>query len=578
VKLHEDTDSEVYGMDGIGRLTHFQRGTVDDLAVSGAPVADVSEWNWTLDKANNWAIHNKTAASGDVDASRTHANTNEITTQTTGAGTTTLVYDANGNLVDDGVHEYKWDFKNRLREVDGADSGDAVGKYWYDAENRRTVKVVPDAWIEVYFLDAAEEVADARCAPLVGFEHQYVQGQGIDDVLLRDDVLLPSLAASRTCAVFTAAFLPTPAIASCLLSPSIPSLCWQVNIATRRWFLQDEQESVYALADNWGVIMEGYEYDPYGAVTVYQGSSGVTFTASDTITTPDDAETRFLYTGRAFDAETGLHYYRTRYLSSELGRFITRDTIGVWGDAGSLGNGYGFGGNRGHFVLDAFGTCSGFWSCLGGFFNPDSWSRTGSCSLVIGKLNIGFGGTSNGRRGNHWVTGGTDGRMWGLGGGCSAGFRVGEIPCSGTENVVSSGLPPVESTVGQDDQGNGFEEFKVAIDAGLWGGSYDVHGDNGCAPTEAPKPDSPVTSPSSATPVPSQSAASSPEPSQPPDQWVGTCGGSGDPQLGGQPGVYSTSDESCSQGAYFYDCRYSSFYDTHHGRTHDYCDPWMRRA
>jgi hypothetical protein len=56
-----------------------------------------------------------------------------------------------------------------------------------------------------------KEGAYHRCAPFVGYEHQYVQGSSIDDVLLRDDVLLPSLAASRTCAVFTAAFLPTPA-------------------------------------------------------------------------------------------------------------------------------------------------------------------------------------------------------------------------------------------------------------------------------------------------------------------------------------------------------------------------------
>ncbi len=36
----------------------------------------------------------------------------------------------------------------------------------------------------------------------------------------------------------------------------------------------------------------------------------------------------FLFTGREYDAETGLYYYRGRYYSPALGKFINRDPVG----------------------------------------------------------------------------------------------------------------------------------------------------------------------------------------------------------------------------------------------------------
>jgi len=63
-----------------------------------------------------------------------------------------------------------------------------------------------------------------------------------------------------------------------------------------------------------------------------------------------------LFTGRRYDAETGLYYYRTRYLDSAAGRFITRDTIGIWGDPEELGNGYTYVANRPSSATDPSGS------------------------------------------------------------------------------------------------------------------------------------------------------------------------------------------------------------------------------
>ncbi len=55
-----------------------------------------------------------------------------------------------------------------------------------------------------------------------------------------------------------------------------------------------------------------YEYDVYGQVA-----------ASD-----PNHPNRFLFTGREFDKETGLYYYRARYYNPTIGRFLQTDPIG----------------------------------------------------------------------------------------------------------------------------------------------------------------------------------------------------------------------------------------------------------
>ncbi len=55
-----------------------------------------------------------------------------------------------------------------------------------------------------------------------------------------------------------------------------------------------------------------YEYDVYGQVA-----------ASD-----PNHPNRFMFTGREFDKETGLYYYRARYYNPTIGRFLQTDPIG----------------------------------------------------------------------------------------------------------------------------------------------------------------------------------------------------------------------------------------------------------
>lgn len=65
-----------------------------------------------------------------------------------------------------------------------------------------------------------------------------------------------------------------------------------------------------------GAIQQKFAYDEYGNLTSAASTTGQTFR----------------YTGRRFDAETGLYYYRARYYSPILGRFLQTDPVGYQDD------------------------------------------------------------------------------------------------------------------------------------------------------------------------------------------------------------------------------------------------------
>lgn len=83
--------------------------------------------------------------------------------------------------------------------------------------------------------------------------------------------------------------------------------------STRTYFLTDALGSTVALTNASAAIVQQYQYDPYGNAT-----SSATTTNS------------YLYTGRESDG-TGLYYYRARYYSPSLGRFISEDPLGFRG-------------------------------------------------------------------------------------------------------------------------------------------------------------------------------------------------------------------------------------------------------
>ena len=79
--------------------------------------------------------------------------------------------------------------------------------------------------------------------------------------------------------------------------------------------LSDGLGSTRTLTDAAGQQTASYIYDVFGAIRSEVGTS----------------ENAYLFTGRELDSETGLYYYRNRYYNPAVGRFVTKDPIGIAG-------------------------------------------------------------------------------------------------------------------------------------------------------------------------------------------------------------------------------------------------------
>ena len=89
--------------------------------------------------------------------------------------------------------------------------------------------------------------------------------------------------------------------------------------------------STEVITDNNGNLVETYDYDSHGKVTV-KDSLGVVQTASA-------IGNAYGFTGRRLDAESGLYYMRARSFDPQLGVFISRDPLGYI-DGWSMYRGY----------------------------------------------------------------------------------------------------------------------------------------------------------------------------------------------------------------------------------------------
>jgi RHS repeat-associated protein len=210
---------------------------------------------------------------GQVSGSRSGDSGWEQRTHTiTGSGTHTFRWrytkDPNGSAGDDcmWLDHIEWTPTN---PPSGGDWNEIT--YVYDPAGRRIEKKYDGDTQVKYFYDGDHCIAeyDANDALL----RKYIYGPGIDQPICMTEV-------ADNNAVF--------------------------------YYHFDGLGSVIALTNSSGSVVNLYEYSVFGEVS-----------ASD-----PNHPNRFLFTGREFDADTGLYYYRARYYNPYIARFLQTDPAG----------------------------------------------------------------------------------------------------------------------------------------------------------------------------------------------------------------------------------------------------------
>jgi len=186
-----------------------------------------------------------------------------------------MTYDENGNLISltnsCGTITYTWYARNRLVGIEGYDAmcHTLSASFKYDALGRRIEKTINGRTIQYLYdgLDIVQEIEDGIVYA------NYIRTLNIDEPLARMEA-----------------------------------------DGTIRYYHADALGSIIALTDETGQIRTQYNYSPFGETEIIGEMS----------------DNPFQYTGREND-NTGLYYYRARYYSPGLKRFVSEDPIGLLG-------------------------------------------------------------------------------------------------------------------------------------------------------------------------------------------------------------------------------------------------------
>ena len=208
-----------------------------------------------------------------------------VSNELTSTPSTTYTYDNNGNTASKtdstGTTNYTWDFENRLSSVTLPGNGGTV-TFKYDPLGRRIQKSFttgaspPTTTTTNYLYDGDNGIEEVD--PSGSVLARYSDGLNIDERL----AMLRSGATS--------------------------------------YYQADGLGSITSLSSGAGALAQTYTFDSFGKQTASSGS----------LANP------FRYTGREYDTETNLYFYRARYYDPSAGRFLAEDPIGFDGDNSNL--------------------------------------------------------------------------------------------------------------------------------------------------------------------------------------------------------------------------------------------------
>ncbi|HMS85985.1 MAG TPA: RHS repeat-associated core domain-containing protein [Nitrospira sp.] len=210
----------------------------------------------------------------------TTGNVTNAGNQLTADATHSYQYDDNGNLTrktllaTGNYTQYTYDAENRLTKVEDFVAGNPTAAftstYRYDGLGRRIEKVA-NGQTKRYIYDGEDILLEYDGSNVL--QARYTHGPGIDE----------PIAVTKGSSTY--------------------------------FYHQDGLGTVTDLTDSTGATAKSYSYDAYGTIVDQTGTVDQPYT----------------YTGREFDAESGLYYYRARSYESTIGSFLEKDPIGFRG-------------------------------------------------------------------------------------------------------------------------------------------------------------------------------------------------------------------------------------------------------
>ena len=375
--INQGSESVLFGYDDGNRRTNltlpngvtvsygYDNGNqLTSLIYARGDGARIGDLSYSYDVAGRIVGQGGSLAPHQLPAATSQAGIFDDNNRQTGFNGGTLSYDANGDLTSDGINTFVWNARHQLTQVQ--QGGVTKLSYAYDALGRRVSKTVETATPTQYLYDGENTVQE-----MVGsVANPILAGLGTDERFARNDV------------------------------------------SGRTYFLADMLGSTIGLADISGALRQRYSYDPYGNVTSTDTSSGFT--------------NPYQYTGREADS-AGLYYYRTRYYSPGMGRFISEDPIGF---AGGQLNFYAYAGSNPVLFRDPNGT-EFITALIGGIaggiagYEAGGWQGAVAGAVVGGV--VGFFAPQLSAAAATWAGGGIAGMLAGTGATVGLGAGTGGV-------------------------------------------------------------------------------------------------------------------------------------------------------
>ncbi|MEM8572635.1 MAG: RHS repeat-associated core domain-containing protein [Pseudomonadota bacterium] len=222
---------------------------------------------------------------------------------------------AHNQLTEDDTYLYTYDLKgNRISRTEKSSA--AVETYTYDSQNRLIGYTSPTT-TATYHYDAL----DRRIAKTVdGVTTAYTYDMSEADPLAHDDIVLEWDTTDPAIPVLARRWVHSNSIDEPVGFETY-TVTSGAGSGDESLMYADRQGSVIWVTDPaTGAVEAAYEYDGYGAITQTLG----------------ELQQPYGYTGREYDAEIGLYFYRARHYDPTLGRFVQRDPIGFAGGSFNL--------------------------------------------------------------------------------------------------------------------------------------------------------------------------------------------------------------------------------------------------